>query len=83
MRFGKVYLAVAAASLMTAPVLAQAAPAAKNSQSSTVKRANADRKAESKIGGGTGIFVALLAAAAVIAGIVVAADGGNNSPTSP
>jgi hypothetical protein len=77
MRFGKNSMAaIAAATLLIAPVVAQAAPA-------KVARVSAQRADESKLEGGSSIIIAILAAAAVIAGIVIAADGGDDSPTSP
>ena len=83
MRFGKISLAVlAAASLVSAPVMAAAAPS-KATSVSQVKRVGAVRKTENKLGGGSGVLVAILAAAAVIGGIVIAAGSNNNSPTSP
>jgi hypothetical protein len=82
MRFGKIgMVAVAAASLISGPVLAQAVqPVAKVSQA---VRADARTDDESKLGGGSGIIIAVLAAAAVIAGIIIAADGSDDTPTSP
>lgn len=78
MRFGKIGMAaVAAASLVSAPVFAQAAPA------SQPVRAAASTADESNVEGGSGIILAILAAAAVIAGIIIAADGSDNTPTSP
>ncbi len=82
MRFGKIGMAaVAAASLISGPVLAQAAqPVAKVSQA---VRADARADDESKLEGGSGIIIAVLAAAAVIGGIIIAADGSDDTPTSP
>lgn len=84
MRFGKISLAaVAAASLMSSPVMAQAlSPAAKAVAESKVKRIGADRKEESKVGG-TGVVIGLLAAAAIIGGIVIASSNNDDEPTSP
>ena len=80
MRFGKIGLAVATASLVASPVLAQsAAPVAAQS----VRVGAAVSADEAKLEGGSGIIIAILAAAAVIAGIVIAADGNNDTPTSP
>ena len=74
MRFGKITLAaIAAASLVSAPVMAAAAPS-KAVAVSKVKRVGAVRKTESKLGGGSGVLVAILAAAAVVGGIVIAAS---------
>lgn len=76
MRFGKISLAaIAAVSMVAAPIVAQAAPA--------VERAATELQGESKLKGSTGIILALLAAAAIIAGIVVAADNEDDLPTSP
>ena len=85
MRFGKISLAaIAAASLVSAPVMAQSlSPAAKAVGASKVKRAGAATTEESKIGGGSGVIVAIVAAAAVIAGIVIAAGNDDDAPTSP
>ena len=78
MRFGKLSMAaVAAASLVSSPVLAQAA------QPVSEVRTGAAVADESEMEGGSGIILAILAAAAVIAGIIIAADGGDNTPTSP
>jgi hypothetical protein len=83
MRIGKnSFAALAAASLLIAPVVAQAAPTAKAQSTASVKRAGADRNAENKIDG-TSAIIAALAAAAIIAAIVIAADGKSNTPTSP
>ncbi len=77
MRFGKKSMAaIAAASLLIAPVAAQAAPA-------KVQRVGAVRAQESKLGGGQSTIIAVLAAAAVIVGIVIAANGGKKNPKSP
>ena len=84
MRFGKNSLAaIAAATLVLAPVAAQAAPAAKSTATAQVERVGADRKDENKLSGGTGILIAVLAAAAIIAGILIAADNNSDTPTSP
>lgn len=83
MRFGKNSLAaVAAATLVLAPTVAQAAPAAK-AAATQVQRAGASLQDENKLEGGTGIILAILAAAAIIAGIVIAADNEDDTPTSP
>lgn len=79
MRFGKIGMAAAAAaSLVSAPVLAQAAQPA-----TSVARTSATVEGENNVEGGSGIILAILAAAAVIAGIIIAADGSENTPTSP
>jgi hypothetical protein len=85
MRFGKISLAaIAAASLVSAPVMAQSlSPAAKAVGASKVKRAGAATSEESKLGGGSGVIVAVVAAAAIIAGIVIAAGNDDDAPTSP
>ena len=84
MRFGKNSLAaMAAATLVLAPVAAQAAPAAKSTATAQVERVGADRKNENKLEGGSGIIIAILAAAAIIAGIIIAADNNEDTPTSP
>jgi hypothetical protein len=85
MRFGKFSLAaVAAAALVSAPVMAESlSPAAKAVGASKVKRVGAGAKEESKIGGGSGVIVAILAAVAVIGGIVIAAGNDDDGPTSP
>jgi len=85
MRFGKLSLAaIAAASLVSAPVMAQSlSPAAKAVGASKVKRVGVATKEENKLGGGSGVIVAVLAAVAVIGGIVIAAGNDDNAPTSP
>ena len=85
MRFGKISLAaVAAASRVSAPVMAQSlSPASKAVGASKVKRVGAASKEESKFGSGSGVIIAILAAAAVIGGIVIAAGNDDNRPTSP
>ncbi len=81
MRIGKKsFAALAAASMLIAPVVAQAAPAAKST--AKVKRAGADRKSENKQAS-TSVILGALAAAAIIAGIVIVSDGKDNKPTSP
>ena len=82
MRFGKIGMAaIAAASLVSTPVFAQAVqPVAKASEA---VRADASAAEESKLEGGSGIIVAVLAAAAIIGGIIIAADGSEDTPTSP
>lgn len=80
MRFGKVGMAaVAAASLVSAPVFAQAVQPV----STPVERTGAATSDESDLEGGSGIIIAVLAAAAIIAGIIIAADGSDDTPTSP
>ena len=85
MRFGKISLAaVAAASLVSAPVMAQSlSPASKAVGASKVKRIGAASKEERKMGRGSGVIVAILAAIAVIGGIVIAAGNDDDGPTSP
>ncbi len=79
MRFGKIGMAAAAAaSLVSAPVLAQASQPV-----SSVSRTSATVEGENNVEGGSGIIIAILAAAAVIGGIIIAADGSENTPTSP
>ncbi|ATW04633.1 hypothetical protein C8024_17175 [Sphingopyxis sp. BSNA05] len=79
MRFGKIGMAAAAAaSLVSAPVLAQATQPV-----SSVARTSATVEGENDLEGGSGIIIAILAAAAVIAGIIIAADGSEDTPTSP
>lgn len=79
MRFGRIGMAaVAAASLVSAPVLAQAVQPV-----SSIARTSATVESENDLEGGSGIIIAILAAAAVIAGIIIAADGSEDTPTSP
>ena len=79
MRFGKIGMAAAAAaSLVSAPVLAQAVQPV-----SSVARTSATVENENDMEGSSGIIIALLAAAAVIGGIIIAADGSDDTPTSP
>lgn len=85
MRFGKFSLAaVAAASLVSAPVMAQSlSPAAKAVGASKVKRVGVAASEESKAEGSTGIIIGIVAAAAVIGGIIIAAGNDDDGPTSP
>jgi hypothetical protein len=84
MRFGKISLAaIAAASLVSAPVMAQVAAPAKATAVSKVQRVGKARTAENKLGKGSGVIVALLAAAGIIGGIVIAAGNNADTPTSP
>jgi hypothetical protein len=84
MRFGKISLAaIAAASLVSAPVMAEVAAPAKSVAVSKVQRVGKARSAENKIGKGSGVIVALLAAAAVVGGILIASGNNNDTPTSP
>ncbi len=78
MRLAKIGMAAAAASLVSAPVLAQAVQPV-----SSVARTSATVEDESNLEGGSGIIIAILAAAAAIGGIVIAADGSDDTPTSP
>ena len=81
MRFGKIGMAaIAAASLVSAPVLAQAQQPV--SSMSEAARTGADASGED-LEGGSGIVLAILAAAAIIAGIIIAADGSDDDPISP
>ncbi len=81
MRFGKISLAaVAAASLLSAPVMAQSVSTASKSVGvSKVKRAGAVAKEESKQAS-SGLLIGLAVAAAVVVGIVVLSDDEPNSP---
>lgn len=81
MRFGKSSLAaVAAAALVSAPVLAQPAKVGKP-VAAKVERQGADRKDESKLHGG--FIIPLLAVIAIIGGILIAAGNDDDTPTSP
>lgn len=83
MRFGKFSLAaVAAASLLSAPVMAQAVSTPNAVGVSKVKRVSANAKDESKQAG-SGVIIAIVAAVAVIGGIVLAAGNDSDGPTSP
>jgi hypothetical protein len=77
--------AMAAASIVVVPAVAQAAPTnqvgVSKAASAPVARQGASVKKKSDLRGGS-IIIGLIAAAAIIAGIVIAADGSNN-PTSP
>lgn len=77
MKFTKLAAAVAAASLVTAPVAAQAV----QSVSPAVERVGATEADAEQLEGTSGILIAVLAAAAVIAGIIIIAD--DDDPTSP
>lgn len=80
MRFGKISLAaVAAAALVSAPVVAQSAKA--KPVAAKVEREGAARKDESKLRGG--FIIPLIAIIAIITGIVIAAGNDDDTPTSP
>jgi hypothetical protein len=69
--------AVMALSLVAAPTLAAAAPAA-SKLSIASARTSAPVAKSNKGTGGSGLIVALLAGAAVIVGIIIAADSGKS-----
>lgn len=79
--------AVAVASLVAIPTVANAADAASKLSVRAAPavqksvRAGAAKRDANNVGGGS-VIIAIIAAAAVIAGIVVAADG-TDAPTSP
>ena len=75
MKFGKLAGALAAVSLVAAPVMAQSAPA--------VERVSAKTDATEKMEGDSRVIFALLAAAAIIAGVIITADNDDDNPTSP
>ena len=83
MRFGKISLAaVAAASLVSTPVMAQSlSPSAKAVGASQIKRISAKSKQENK--DTSGVVVGVLAGIAVIGGIIIAAGNNNDRRTSP
>jgi hypothetical protein len=77
MRFGKISLAaVAAASLVSAPVMAQ-------SLSPAAKAVGANTQEESKLAAGTGVIIAVVAASAVVGAVVIASGNDDDAPTSP
>lgn len=80
MSFRKASMAAAAAlSMVSAPVLAQAATSA---SSLSVARAGATMEGENELGGG-GFLIPVLALAAVLLGIWVVVDDGGDEPASP
>ena len=86
MRFGKSFLGVvAAASLLSAPVMAQSlSPTAKAAATSKVKRAGAPVKGENKMGGESNSWVLPVAFfTAMIVSIVVFGGNDDDNPTSP
>lgn len=76
----KLMTSLAVVSMIAAPTMAQAAPAA-SSLSLSGARATASEGDESNLAGGS-VVIAVLAAAAIIAGIIIAADG-DDDPVSP
>ncbi len=72
----KLIAASIAASMVSAPALAQSADTAIRTNMSAGEESNLE-------GDGSGIIIAILAAAAIIAGIIIAAGGSNDTPTSP
>ncbi len=83
MRLGKILAIASAATLMCAPIAAQASTASKSVAASKVQRAGVAKKGESKLGGegGSTTLIAIGAAAAIILGIVLLT--GDDSPSSP
>jgi hypothetical protein len=83
MRLGKLLALASAATLMCAPIAAQAATASKSVAASKVQRAGIAKKSVSKLGGegGSSTLIAIGAAIAVIVGIVLLTD--DDSPSSP
>lgn len=84
MRISKIFLATAAASLATTPVLAAAVnPAGKLSvakvASKSVRTGTAAKRSNRAI---SGITIGVIAAAAIIAGIVIVADGDEDAASS-
>lgn len=77
MKLTKLAAAVAAATLISAPVTAQAV----QSVSPAVERTGAVEADAENLEGSTGIILGILAAAAVIAGIIIIAD--DDEATSP
>ncbi len=71
--------AIAAASLVATPVVAQTVSA----DSAVQLRVPSKTTSSEEVEGGSGIIIAILAAAAVIGGIIILADGSENTPTSP
>ena len=76
-------VALAAASMVMAPVAASAAPQYDGIRAGTqVVDAQAMGEGRGE-GNGGGWLLAILAAAAIIAGIIIAVDGRDTTPTSP
>ena len=81
MRFGKYFMAAAAATMAVAPAMAAPVnPAASLSVSKSVRTGSASAKKNELAGGG--IIVALIAAAAVVAGIVIVADSDDEADSN-
>lgn len=75
----KAAISLAATSMVLAPVVASAAPAASFSDVRSVSAVGS----ESDLEGSTGWIIALLALAAIIGGIVIGTGNNNDTPTSP
>lgn len=82
MRLGKNILAAAAAiAVIGSPIAAHASNAVSKPVTAEVKRVGTAKKAENKMAGGSGTFLALGAAVAVVVGILVLSNDDN--PSSP
>lgn len=75
----KAAVSLAATSMIAAPVVASAAPAAGAFDGA---RATSTAEGESELTG-SGWIIGLLALAAIVVGIVIASDNNDDNPTSP
>ncbi|MGB5484613.1 hypothetical protein [Parasphingorhabdus sp.] len=74
MKFGKLAASIAATSLMAAPALAQSQQGVAKPAVSKVERVSAKSERASKLEGGNGALIGILAAAAVIGGFFLIAE---------
>ncbi len=75
----KAAVSLAATSMIAAPVVASAAPAAAAFDGA---RATSTAEGESELTG-SGWIIGLLALAAIVVGVVIASDNNDDNPTSP
>ena len=81
MKFGKFAACIAATSLMAAPALAQSQQGVAKPAVSKVERVSAKSESDSKLEGGNGVLIGILASAAIIGGFFLIAETSN--PSSP
>ena len=81
MKFGKIGACIAATSLMAAPALAQSQQSVAKPAVAKVERVAAKSKDASKLEGGNGALLGILASVAVIGGFFLIAESSN--PSSP
>ncbi|WP_417611636.1 hypothetical protein [Parasphingorhabdus sp.] len=81
MKFGKLAACIAATSLVAAPALAQSQQSAAKPAAAKIERVSAKSDDASKVEGGNGALIGILASAAVIGGFFLIAE--STDPVSP